>query len=410
MLIEKTKKFYFQARCLTSILYCMLKPFQKYFFIPLLYFLTLLSVRGEPVSIIIGEIEKVYPLTQEVIVSVTNKKLFDNFSYVTQWQLLDEEGEKNGFFIAYKTERQKQKLLLYGHAFSTKEQFYAGSPIALRLPNEKNLQLPDSFQVQSFLKNVIVNPIDKSEMVLVASGPFIYGSQIVNSVHYTSEVRQDSNVNNNSFEKKILYQELSDFYIDRYEVTNKQFGEFLRQSGSVPPPGFVFNHEPDKPIANASYTQAERYCRWANKRLPTELEWEKAARGGVQKYLDMNEQSEFLPTDRIYPIGSEFNKDVCNTLESKREQTVDVHSLHDESPYRIFGMCGNALEWTSSWLLPYRGNTLPNNNYGKRYKVIRGGSFQHKREWAKTYSRMAGGIPTLQEDYRAGFRCAKDVD
>jgi formylglycine-generating enzyme required for sulfatase activity len=70
-------------------------------------------------------------------------------------------------------------------------------------------------------------------------------------------------------------------------------------------------------------------------------------------------------------------------------------------------MCGNAAEWTSSWLLPYRGNTARDERFGKRYKVIRGGSYEHPLELAKSYVRLAGGIPTLSRDRRAGFRCAR---
>jgi formylglycine-generating enzyme required for sulfatase activity len=96
----------------------------------------------------------------------------------------------------------------------------------------------------------------------------------------------------------------------------------------------------------------------------------------------------------------------CVTAESS-SAPIEISKLTDENIYGLKGMCGNAAEWTSSWLVPYRGNTARDSRFGKRFKVIRGGSYEHPLELAKSYVRLAGGIPSLSADKRAGFRCAR---
>ena len=202
--------------------------------------------------------------------------------------------------------------------------------------------------------------------------------------------------------------ELLPFYIDRYEVTNRQYSAFLQASGRplprdqkdpdyfrwegpAPPPG-----QENHPVMYVDWYDADAYCRWAGKRLPAEEEWEKAARGS---------------DGRIWPWGNEFHAKQCNVDETKTSWTLPVGSLPEgASPYGVHDLCGNVFEWTSSWYGAYPGSTLKRNAFGEKYKVIRGGSWATPYEpWSRAASRGFSQPPTLK--HRAlGFRCAKDAE
>jgi len=200
---------------------------------------------------------------------------------------------------------------------------------------------------------------------------------------------------------------LMPFYLDRYEVTNDQYSAFLkatgrplprdekdpdyfRWEGPTPPPG-QGNH----PVMYVNWYDADAYCRWEDKRLPTEEEWELAARG----------------TDgRLWPWGSEFDAKKCNVNETGLKWTTPVGSFPaGVSPYGVYDLCGNVIEWTASWYQPYPGSKLKRAAYGEKYKVIRGGAWALPYEpWSRSASRGFAQPP----DYKhrsVGFRCAQDV-
>lgn len=304
-----------------------------------------------------------------------------------------------------------KRIFVEGRFQSSQQKLLPGMKIGLKkiqreLPALKEYKLPEGpYSSESY------HPKDRSTMVLIDSGPFVYGSGIVGAVHFTSEVQYSrTQVQKLSAEKRIHFMQLPSFYIDKYEVTVGQFKKFLVESGATPPPGFDYERMNSLPIDRVSFSQAQQYCRWAGKRLPTELEWEKAARGsGLVSYIDKNENLVYRKNIRIYPHGIEFNAENCNTQESSKKTSLPVNELNDISPYGVVGMCGNVSEWTSSWFMPYRGNTMKNRWFGRRYKVIRGGAWDRPHRYAKAYERRPGGTPTLGEDYQAGFRCAADT-
>ncbi|MDO8283160.1 MAG: SUMF1/EgtB/PvdO family nonheme iron enzyme [Thermodesulfovibrionia bacterium] len=191
------------------------------------------------------------------------------------------------------------------------------------------------------------------EMVVIPAGKFIFGKPGA-----TKEIS------------------LPAYSIDKYEVTNKQFAKFN------------LDHKYGKggdnyPVTMISLVDASDHCAALDKRLPTEQEWEKAARG----------------TDgRTYPWGNEFNKVLCITKESVDEgQTSIIAPVGScekgNSPYGVADMTGNVWEWTSS--------------FDDRYSVLRGGSFFENRNYAMTYSYLLS-IPNDAKDY-VGFRCVKDI-
>ncbi len=201
------------------------------------------------------------------------------------------------------------------------------------------------------------------------------------------------------------------FYIDRYEVTNEEFHRFVVRTGHPMPAAWrESNRYPEGtgeyPITIASYTDAMAYARWTGKRLPTEFEWELAARGGVALLIENGDPDSIFRRPPVYPIGDSFDPQRCNTLESGRGAPLPVSQLRDASPYKVFGMCGNAREWTSSWYGPYPGHRFGSKQAvaGKMFKVIRGGSYDQRREFARADFRDYGGFPELNADRSAGFR------
>ncbi len=332
-----------------------------------------------------------------------------------QWEILDSKGKRIGIFLAETSRREQKSMLLSGtiQKQKSKHNIYAGLKVELRPVNPKELKvsrLPDTaVPAETALDARIVPGTDNRPMILIPAGKFIFGSGIRGSLDYTATAeRQQSRLDSTNHKKMIHYMDLPAFYIDEFEVSNREFNEFLRQSAYQAPPHLSNLPDNDFPVENTDYNSAQAYCRYAGKRLTGELEWEKAARGpGLSGSITEEETFAYIEEPFEYPHGNEFSPEKCNTRETGAGRTMKVRETGDMSPMGVQGMCGNVPEWTDSFLLPYRGNTVPHELFGHRYKVIRGGSYRDGKERAKTYHRSAGGIPTLKDDFRAGIRCAK---
>jgi formylglycine-generating enzyme required for sulfatase activity len=198
------------------------------------------------------------------------------------------------------------------------------------------------------------------------------------------------------------------YYIDKYEVTNAYYKRFVDATGhSAPahwkngtyPPGKA-NH----PVVYVNWYEAKSFCEWAGKRLPTEMEWEKAARG----------------TDgRHFPWGNAFDPKRANTpqywlyrgLKPEDGDTMPVGSFEKgKSPYGLYDMAGNVYEWVEDWYKPYPGNQYPNPFYGERDKILRGGSWYDCLSYgcglsAPSYNRSRFTPEIRNSGF--GFRCAK---
>ncbi len=197
------------------------------------------------------------------------------------------------------------------------------------------------------------------------------------------------------------------FYIDKYEVTNLQYKKFIDATQHKSPQHWSNRTYPDgkidHPVVFVSWDDAKAYCEWAGKRLPTDEEWEKAARGTDARY---------------FPYGNEFDMNKSNNpvrWEALKQEgdTAPVGSFEEgKSPYGIYDMSGNVWEWTASWYRAYPGNTRISENYGETYKTLKGGSwwdcsFYQCGISAPSYNRAFFLRGTRNKSF--GFRCAKDA-
>ncbi len=182
--------------------------------------------------------------------------------------------------------------------------------------------------------------------------------------------------------------ELTDFLIARFPVTNSDYKEFVRATGHRRPKHWGAGGYPEglarHPVTHVSWEDATAYCHWAGLRLPTEAEWEKAARG---------------TKGQAFPWGDEFTAENCNTSESKTDGTrpVDAHP-GGVSPYGIWDMAGNVWEWTSTQY-----------EEGGPWRVVKGGSWDFKGHHDARCATRAYFQPSFRNG-AIGFRCARDAD
>ena len=172
------------------------------------------------------------------------------------------------------------------------------------------------------------------------------------------------------------------YFIDKYEVSNAEYKKF--------DPDFVIPEGREDRAVIVTWSQANAYAKWAGKRLPTEKEWEKAARG----------------TDgRTFPWGETYD----NTYVVWDKNTSRGGSIaKPESPYGCYDMAGSVWEWTADWYKPYPGNDVPMEQYGEKYKVMRGGSNFNNHSFIRTSHRYYV-LPEKIAAYPVGIRCVKDV-
>lgn len=215
---------------------------------------------------------------------------------------------------------------------------------------------------------------------------------------------------------------LSAYYIDKYEVSNAQYTEFIKAT-DYPAPAYWDHHrlnQPNQPVTGVNWYDANAYCHWANKRLLTEAEWEKAARG---------------PAGSIYPWGNKLDYDKANYARGKTGQnfaTVQVDS-HPEgkSYYGVYNMAGNVFEWIQDWYDPnyYKTSKEVRNPQGPllgselgttgtyidqlaagKKRVIRGGSWFAPANSITTTHRFWNDPMNNSYGVGLGIRCARSAE
>lgn len=230
-----------------------------------------------------------------------------------------------------------------------------------------------------------------SNMVLIPAGYFWMGSDDSDSIAQSDEKP-----------KHKVY--LDSYSIDKYEVTNAQYKKCVKAGKCKKPKDTKWYNDSGKanhPVVYVDWEQANTFCKWAGKRLPTEAEWEKTARG---------------ESGNVYPWGNKWDcKKSCNSISPcKQNSTCEAGSFpSDVSSNGVYDMGGNVWEWVSDWFYekyyknsPYKNPKGPNSG---QYRGLRGGS------WVDF-----GGPNDLRGAFRyrnvpsfryndIGFRCAADA-
>ena len=197
---------------------------------------------------------------------------------------------------------------------------------------------------------------------------------------------------------------ISTFWLDRYQATNSQYRKCVEGGGCLPPKDHQAFDDPERtqhPVVNVTWTQARTYCHWKGKRLPTEAEWEKAARGTDARRYPWGNANE--PITRRVKNGE--TRTAGNGTEPVGSQPGNV------SPYGVFDMVGSVSEWVKDWYSEdfYQVSPAqdPQGPVRGSFRVLRGGELSERplehhvsnRRWDE----MTYWGPTL------GFRCALDV-
>lgn len=287
---------------------------------------------------------------------------------------------------------------------------------------------------------------DKSDMVMIPAGAFQMGSD-------KSDTSQNGPEYGNA---KPWYVDehpqhavsLPGYFIDRYEVTNAQYREFAARTKRNPPAywlknGYVLSmrqndlsHIDDQhlralaskifkvdadtnsldrssllkmmqerftaldkaPVIEVNWVDARDYCKWAGKRLPTEPEWEKAARGA-----QANE----------FPWGNEWQAGISNAGDETWDEGVAPVGSYaqDKSAFGVMDMGGNVSEWVADWYLPYPGAQPVSTDFGRKFRVVRGGAWGREGHYSLHLFQRAAYRFYLPPDSTlddVGFRCAKD--
>jgi eukaryotic-like serine/threonine-protein kinase len=252
--------------------------------------------------------------------------------------------------------------------------------------------------------------IDDMLMMYIPDGSYLMGSS-----------NNDPDASGHEKPQHEVY--LDAFWMDVYEVSNENFEKFIEATGyetKAEKQGFSYMYdssgrwsevhgvnwrhpmgsntiaEDSLPVLHVNYYDAKAYCNWVGGRLPTEAEWEKAARGD---------------DGRTYPWGNHFNSDYLHYYSTVGAVSVYNYS-NGQSPYGIFNMAGNAFEWTNDFysedyysISPRENPTGPPNG---EWIALRGGSWNSSQRSVRVTHRDVSGPEYM--NYLLGFRCALDAD
>jgi formylglycine-generating enzyme required for sulfatase activity len=235
---------------------------------------------------------------------------------------------------------------------------------------------------------------DPVPMIIIPAGEFLMGSP-------EGQGRPDE------WPQRSVY--LDAFEIDQVEVTNERYMRFVKATGHRPPPD-PFGIGPlqsikgleQLPVVQTTWYDAKAYCTWAQKRLPTEAEWEKAARG----------------TDgRLYPWGNDPPTPRRANFDREWDDQRTLHAVgslpEGDSPYGVKDMAGNAREWVADWYdADYYAQAPDRNPQGPEKKgvvrSIRGGSWHSPANDIRAAARGRGGFAL--QTHGTGFRCARSLN
>lgn len=227
-----------------------------------------------------------------------------------------------------------------------------------------------------------VDPKSRVEFVRIPPGEFLMGSE---------EEDEDA--------RPVHRVRLSGFWLSRFEVTREQYARFLAETGHPEPAHWTNSRftRPDQPVIGVSWEDAVAFCRWAGGRLPTEAEWEYAARGtDGRRYPWGNEEPD--PSRAVFHLDIGFGA------------TMPVGSAKaGASPFGILDMAGNVFEWCADWYDPeYYARSPRENPPGPpsgEFRVIRGGSWINLPDACRSAARAK--YPPSGRSVMIGIRVAR---
>ena len=301
------------------------------------------------------------------------------------------------YFKSHQPKKSQRSLQTY-------LQMEKNGPFSEEAKNLLKLQVPQSGRAEGALsvnRPSSVEKADPKNMILVSPGFFIMGS--------------NRSLEDEAPEHRVY---LDSYWIDKYEVSARKFAEFLNTLDNVK--GYYldnkfgtlyydsrFHSRPgleNYPINNITWHAADEYCKWKEKRLPTEAEWEKAARGTT---------AQAYPWGNIPPSDTLARYFQTWTKEEKHKVMVPVQALTEgQSPFGLFNMAGNVKEWVDDWYDREYYNEQseyanPRGPIGGEFKVVRGGSWRDLKGFIYSTFRNSGNPKSRMDDY--GFRCAKNA-
>lgn len=268
---------------------------------------------------------------------------------------------------------------------------------------------PSAAPIQSELPQTMLGD-DGRRVLLVPAGEFLMGSTEADVEAAVASCRGNAdgdpcNVGEFSSEMPQRAVYLDAFYVDETEVSNDAYRACVNDGGCDPPDAGRGTYSRDSyynnrsygnyPVVYVSWYDARAYCAWAGKRLPTEAEWEKAARG---------------ENGRIFPWGNTFQSERANTQDRGREAITPVGQYSNgASPYGALNMAGNVWEYVDDWFDPDYYQVAPDanppgpDNSPGGDKVLRSGSYANFRYYARVANR--GAVPPNSSTAFRGIRC-----
>ncbi len=240
---------------------------------------------------------------------------------------------------------------------------------------------------------------DGAPMVLIADGSFPMGVP-----HGDRDGGRDEYPRHDVF--------VSNFYIDKYELTNGRYLEFVKATSHRIPQNpknatrnlwqgdTITESLTDRPVVNVDWADANAYCQWAGKRLPTEAEWEKAAKGTADRRF---------PWGNVEPTNKHLNFNQ-QWIGEKTLMPVGSYEL-GKSPFGVYDMAGNVWEWVNDWYdAKYYEKSPAKNPTGPETgtkRVLRGSGWQNETPTVRIFTRVDSD-PTIRNE-STGFRCAMDA-
>ena len=246
----------------------------------------------------------------------------------------------------------------------------------------------------------IVHPRDGTIMVYVPAGEFVMGLSVAEANTIATHLgfaNGDALWAWETYPQRTMY--LDGYFIDKYEITVQKWYQYVQATGRESDANWTSRHYDDPagqlfPAASIQWAEARQYAVWAGKALPTEAQWEKAARGTDGRLYPWGNSP---PTPELGHFGRRGGK--------PPSMYVPVGTFSQgASPYGALDMLGNQYEWTCEWVQPYPGN--PQADKMKAYVgqggCLRGGSFYHG--WISFYAAKRFGLPPQETHFHVGFR------